>query len=75
MAICVLAFLVIIVSALMRGGKGEASIIGVDTCSATAWVVFVVSEIVVIGCSFLQYLKHRKRLAGAVYTEGTSRYP
>lgn len=46
MIICGALYLIILMSALIRGGKGLHSIVGLDTCSWMSWLIFIVVQLV-----------------------------
>ena len=48
--------------ALVRGGHGMTSIIGLDSCSAISWSILVISQGSCFVCSYLGYRKHSRRL-------------
>ena len=50
--------------ALVRGGHGKQSIIGLDSCSATSWFILIIAQGSCLACSYLGYQKHSRRLIG-----------
>lgn len=51
--ICMVSYFVILVVALLRGGHGAASIIGIQFCSFSGWLLFLASQILCIVCSYI----------------------
>lgn len=42
---CIATYLLILLQALLRGGKGMNSIIGIDQCSSESWLIFLIVQI------------------------------
>lgn len=64
LSVILVAYVVLLVMALLRGGHGMGSLIGLDTCSATSWFILVVAQVSCLACSYVGYLKHSTRLIG-----------
>lgn len=55
-----ISFLTVVLSALIRGGDGRPSIIGIETCSRMTWKIVYVSQLISIVVSYYSY-SHNKR--------------
>ncbi len=58
MVINVFLYFLILISSLLRGGKGVKSIIGLETCSFLSWFIFLIVQFL---CIFVAYSLYRKR--------------
>lgn len=58
------AFCVLISMAVLRGGHGMESIIGIGTCSTTSWLILILAHAACFGLSYVGYRKHNERLFG-----------
>jgi len=52
-------FTCVLVIALLRGGHGSDSIIGIGTCSAVSWMLMGMSQVLGVGLSFMAYRMNR----------------
>lgn len=60
--IIMIALITLILMALLRGGHGLKSIVGIDTCSSSSWVIFCLAHVVCFICAYIAYQKHIDRL-------------
>lgn len=60
----IFAFCCIAASAMLRGGRGRGSIIGVVTCGGYSWLIFGITQLFCIVLSILAYKMNRKILLG-----------
>ena len=67
------AFIIMITMALLRGGHGMDSLIGIDTCSALSWIILVAAHAGCFALSYLAYQKHETRLFGQGQTDNMGR--
>lgn len=58
-AVCLLSYLVILTVAVLRGGKGFASLVGIDYCSKASFFILLGGEFICIGIAVLVVLKER----------------
>jgi uncharacterized membrane protein YfcA len=58
---CFIAFIVVVSTSLLRGGKGIPSVIGLDSCSFLSWVIFIVGQLVCFAMVAHLYLGSIKR--------------
>ena len=66
-----LAFTSILIVALLRGGHGVKSIIGLETCSVHSWFFLLVAQLICISCSMINRFRHLDHLVGR---EGSQDY-
>lgn len=59
------AFITLMTMALLRGGHGLKSIVGIDTCSALSWLIYLIAHAICFLCSYLGYQKHLGRLTNS----------
>lgn len=60
-AIALASYLLVVLSGLLRGGKGTSSIIGIPECSLSSWIIFICAQILCFKASRLVY--NREKLA------------
>lgn len=58
--ICIFSYTFLLITSLMRGGKGAESIIGIDACGGVSWVLFALTQVVCIGGSVFIYFLERR---------------
>ena len=59
-----LAYSAVLITALLRGGHGMHSLIGISTCSLPSWLILVIGQFCCFFCTFVAYNKHSPRLIG-----------
>jgi uncharacterized membrane protein YfcA len=57
-----MAYITVLIVALLRGGHGRGSIIGISTCSLHSWSILLIGQICCLGLSIVAYRKHMPRL-------------
>ena len=60
--ILLLGYLAILTTALLRGGHGKKSVIGIDTCSLPSWIIFIGGNLACFLCTCIAFNKHSLRL-------------
>lgn len=58
----ILSYFVILVAALVRGGEGKPSILGVKRCTGESWITLVASQFLCGLISFTAYRANQKLL-------------
>lgn len=48
----VFCFMLLVASSLLRGGRGRPSVAGINSCSATGWLILICTQIVSLAISF-----------------------
>lgn len=61
-AYLIMAYIAVLITALLRGGHGRGSVIGIPTCSLSSWTILLVGQICCIIFSMASYRKHMPRL-------------
>jgi hypothetical protein len=49
------SMLVLIVSSVLKGGEGRPSILGLESCSAGGWAIFVTTQVICVGLAVCTY--------------------
>lgn len=62
MSLNILSLLLIIGTALLRGGEGSKSLIGIGHCSSFSWLLFIMSQVVAFFIMVRAYKKNKKQL-------------
>lgn len=68
-----MGYLAVLVTALLRGGHGRSSIIGISTCSVHSWMIFVGGNLACALCTVWSFRKHSARLVHGDEPEEASR--
>ena len=63
MIILLLGYFSILLTALLRGGHGRSSVIGISTCSLQSWLILVGGNLACFFCTAVSFRKHSRRLA------------
>ena len=58
---CFIAFIIVVVTSLLRGGKGISSLIGIRSCSLLSWTIFLVGQLACFGLVARLYFDSLKR--------------
>lgn len=69
----ILGYVAVLLTALMRGGHGRASILGIHSCSVHSWLIFLAGNIACCLCTLVSFRKHSGRLTHADDPEEASR--
>ena len=76
-----LSYIVILLTALVRGGEGKPSIFGIKECTSLSWLTLGVSQFICLGFAFVNYkyneneLDDQDRLAGLTDTPANMSNP
>lgn len=57
--LAITSYMIVVLSGLMRGGKGANSIIGISQCSIAAWSIFVVAQLLCLKASRMLYMREK----------------
>lgn len=69
---CFIAFIIIVVTSLLRGGKGISSIIGINSCSLLSWVIFFIGQLACFAMVGRLYFDSLKRKNSKESSESSS---
>ena len=62
--IIILCFGAVIAVSLFRGGLGFDSVIGIENCGVSSWIIFVIGQILCLVCTAISFRKHGDRILG-----------
>jgi uncharacterized membrane protein YfcA len=70
--VCCVAYIVVVSTSLLRGGKGVPSIIGIHSCSLLSWLIFFVGQLVCLAMVAGLYFSNAKQQMNDEGLEQTS---
>jgi uncharacterized membrane protein YfcA len=71
LAVIGVAYVALLAMALLRGGHGMRSLVGIDTCAPASWVILVVAQAICFGMAYVGYRKHEERLTRSADPEAS----
>lgn len=68
--LCISIYLLILFVALIRGGEGFNSLIGINSCSMLSWILFFATQIVCFLGSYRVYKEEKEKRANQSFSNG-----